>query len=171
SGAAGAPARSTAARRSRGEAACVDIYQGTARRRNAECATRNAAGRRSGGSIMTHLIVGCGYLGQRVAALWREQGKRVSALTRSRTGELRALGIEPIVGDVLRPQTLTALPSAEMVLYAVGFDRTAGASFRDVYVRGLGNVLAALPGQLRRFLYVSSTSVYGHNAGEEIHET
>jgi len=118
-----------------------------------------------------HLIVGCGYLGRRVAALWRDQGKRVSALTRSRPEELRAVGVEPVAGDVLRRETLTALPPAQVVLYAVGFDRSAGASFRDVYVRGLGNVLAALPGEPRRFVYVSSTSVYGHTGGEEVDET
>jgi nucleoside-diphosphate-sugar epimerase len=118
-----------------------------------------------------HLIIGCGYLGRRVDALWRAQGKSVAALTRSRSDELRALGLQPIVGDVLRPETLTTLPSADVILYAVGFDRTAGSSFRDVYVKGLSNVIAALPAPPRRFLYVSSTSVYGATAGEEIDET
>ena len=36
------------------------------------------------------LVVGCGYLGSRVAALWRGQGRRVFALTRSRGDELRS---------------------------------------------------------------------------------
>jgi nucleoside-diphosphate-sugar epimerase len=118
-----------------------------------------------------HLIIGCGYLGRRVAALWRAQGKSVAALTRSHSDELRAFGLQPIEGDILRPETLTTLPSAEVVLHAVGFDRTAGSSFRDVYVKGLSNVIAALPQPPRRFLYISSTSVYGATAGAEIDET
>src|SRR5262245_50650272 len=120
---------------------------------------------------MMHLIIGSGYLGRRVAQLWREHGKRVFALTRSRPDELRALGVHPIVGDVLRPETIAGLPQADVVLHAVGFDRSGGASFRDVYVRGLKNLLAALPREPRRFLYVSSTSVYGQCRGEEIDET
>mgnify|MGYP002400673341 CR=1 FL=1 len=41
---------------------------------------------------------------------------------------------------------------------------------RDVYVNGLGNVLAALP-PCDRFLYVSSTSVYGQADGSVVDET
>jgi nucleoside-diphosphate-sugar epimerase len=116
------------------------------------------------------LIIGCGYLGQRVAPLWREQGRRVFALTRSRSDELRLLGLTPIVGDILQPETLESLPPARVVLYAVGFDRSSGASFREVYIDGLRNVLEALPHTPERFLYVSSTGVYGQSDGEEIDE-
>ncbi len=113
------------------------------------------------------LIIGCGYLGVRVAKLWLAQGKRVAALTRGRGEELRGLGIEPIVGDVLDPGL--ALPEAETVLYAVGLDRSAGRSFREVYVEGLRNVLGALPWP-KRFIYVSSTSVYGQSDGSWVDE-
>ena len=119
---------------------------------------------------MAHLIIGCGYLGQHVARLWRDQGKRVMALTRGRSDELRAQGIEPIVGDVMHRSSLTSLPEAEVVLYAVGFDRSAGRSFREVYVEGARNVLSALPAP-GRLIYVSTTSVYGQMNGEEVDET
>jgi len=111
-----------------------------------------------------NLIFGCGYLGRRVARLWLGAGRRVAALTRGNADALRASGIEPICGDVLDPASLPALPAAATVLYAVGADRTAGRPMRDVYVSGLANVLAALPSCVR-FLYVSSTSVYGQTDG------
>src|SRR5918994_7024885 len=116
------------------------------------------------------LVIGCGYLGRRVAALWRDSGRRVAALTRGRTAELAALGLEPVVGDVLVPDSLRRLPEVSTVLYAVSLDRSSGRSMREVYVTGLGNVLAALPpgGQ---FLYVSSTSVYGQADGSEVDES
>src|SRR6476469_6727949 len=104
-----------------------------------------------------HLIFGCGYLGTAVAHVWLAGGKRVAALTRSRAEELRALGIDPIVGDVTEPASFR-LPAADMVLYAIGLDRSARKSMREVYVGGLANVLDALPAP-RRFVYVSSTSV------------
>jgi nucleoside-diphosphate-sugar epimerase len=62
------------------------------------------------------------------------------------------------------------LPAAATVLYAVGLDRGAGRSMRDVYVHGLGNVLDTLP-PCRRFVYVSSTSVYGQSDGGFVDET
>src|SRR5262249_43652078 len=96
-----------------------------------------------GGRAVDKLVVGCGYLGRRVAALWRAAGHRVFATTRGerRADELRGLGVEPVVCDVLDTARL-ALPAADGVAYCVGFDRTAGATMRAVYVGGLANVLA-----------------------------
>lgn len=118
---------------------------------------------------MDKLIIGCGYLGRRVAKLWQAAGARVCATTRARPGELQAAGIEPIVCDVLVPDSLKTLPAVSTVLYCVGLDRTAGACMREVFVRGLRNVLDNLPA-VQRFLYVSSTSVYGQSAGDEVDE-
>lgn len=119
---------------------------------------------------MSHLIVGCGYLGRRVASRWLEQGQHVVALTRGRSDELRGAGIEPIVGDVLDPASLLRLPRASTLLYAVGLDRSSGKSFRDVCIGGLSNVLDHVP-MPERFIYISSTSVYGQSNGEEVDET
>ncbi len=122
---------------------------------------------------MRALVIGCGYLGRRVAALWVREGMQVSALTRSpaNAAALAERRIEPIVGDVLQPETLRALPSADVALYAVGYDRQASASKRDVYVRGLSQVLQQITPNVGRLLYVSSTSVYGQDAGEVVDET
>lgn len=120
---------------------------------------------------MDNLIIGCGYLGRRVAALWQGQGQRVFATTRRAEGaaSLQALGFEPIVCDVLDPRSLRALPRARTVVLAVGLDRSSGCSMRDVYVGGLGNVLDVLPTP-ERFIHVSSSSVYGQTDGEWIDE-
>jgi nucleoside-diphosphate-sugar epimerase len=117
------------------------------------------------------LVIGCGYLGRRVAASWRAAGHRVFATARGtgRGGELRRLGLEPVVCDVLDPASLRALPAASSVCYCVGFDRAAGRTMRQVYVDGLANVLDALRPP-ERFVYVSSTGVYGQNQGEAVDE-
>jgi nucleoside-diphosphate-sugar epimerase len=137
------------------------------------------------------LIFGCGYLGSRVAARWlspratdtssqplvdggppnaTSQHTRVVALTRSNGETLRALGIEPIPGDVLDPESLQNLPAASTVLYAVGLDRSAGKSMREVYVSGLEHVLNTLP-ECEKFIYISSTSVYAQSNGELVYES
>jgi nucleoside-diphosphate-sugar epimerase len=116
------------------------------------------------------LIVGCGYLGRRVAARWVAAGMRVAALTRRNAAALAALGVDPIPGDILDPETLRSIPRARTVLYAIGTDRTSGKTMREVYVDGLRHVLGTLPPP-DRFVYVSSTGLYGQTGGEWVDET
>ncbi len=118
------------------------------------------------------LLLGCGYLGRRIAARWRAAGHHVFATTRGRAEELRALGVEPVLCDVMDRPSLRALPVVEEVAYAVGFDRGAGRSLREAYVEGLRNVLEVVTGWLApRFVYVGSTGVYGQTSGEEVDES
>ena len=121
---------------------------------------------------MTTLIIGCGYLGQRLAARLSRSGEPVYGTVRSkaRATEIAPHGINPIVADVLDPASLRDLPTAERVFYCVGFDRSAGASKRAVYVNGLVNVLERLPSAVTRFVYASSTGVYGQTDGEWVDE-
>ncbi|MBC8114793.1 MAG: SDR family oxidoreductase [Candidatus Saccharimonas sp.] len=122
---------------------------------------------------MQKLIVGCGYLGRRVAAAWQKAGHEVTALTRSAASaaELARLGMRPVIGDICDPETLAALPVVETVLFAVGFDRTSGRSQHEVYVDGLRHVLNQVASRCERFIDISSSSVYGQSAGEWVDET
>jgi nucleoside-diphosphate-sugar epimerase len=118
---------------------------------------------------MKKLIIGCGYLGRRLAARWQQQGHEVFATTRKiqRAAEFSALGWNPILCDVLNPGL--ELPPVDVVVIAVGFDRGSGRSMREVYVDGLKNVLSGLSGA-PRVIHVSSTSVYGQSSGEIVDE-
>lgn len=119
------------------------------------------------------LVVGCGYLGHRVAERWLAAGDTVFAVTRSsqRASQFQRAGLAPIVADVRDPRSLAGrLPTADTVLWAVGFDARAGGSIEQVYVEGLRNVLGALPAETRRIVYISSTGVYGDAAGQWIDE-
>ena len=122
---------------------------------------------------MRKLIIGCGYLGERVARSWRAQGFEVFALTRSQQTAERFLqqGIVPIVGDVMRPETLVFPDEFSTCLYAVGLDRTSGFSQREVYVAGLQNVLRSESFTPQRMIYISSTSVYGQDDGRWVDES
>lgn len=122
---------------------------------------------------MVRLIIGCGYLGHRVAQQWLLGGSKVFAVTRSSEGaaELEREGIEPILADVTEPHTLRKLPEADTVLYSVGYDRRGGGSRQEVYADGLRTVLEALPSTPQRILYTSSTGVYGPSEGRVVDET
>ena len=62
------------------------------------------------------------------------------------------------------------LPSAEVVLLAIGYDRYATPSQREVYVEGLRAVLDRMPSPPERIVYVSSTGVYGQADGSWVNE-
>ncbi len=121
---------------------------------------------------MTTLIIGCGYLGERLGIRLVQDGGRVFGTVRSpgRAEAIARSGIVPVIADVLRPETLASLPAADRVFYAVGFDRSAGAAMREVYVDGLQSVLDRLPHSVDRFVYAGSTGVYGQSGGEWVDE-
>ena len=122
---------------------------------------------------MGKLIFGCGYLGMPVAQRWLAEGDEVFAMTRTaeRAAEFAAMGIQPLVGDLTEPETMPQLPAVDTVLFAVGFDRSSERTIHEVYVAGLERALAALDDRLRRFIYISSTGVYGDFGGQWVDET
>jgi nucleoside-diphosphate-sugar epimerase len=89
--------------------------------------------------------------------------------TPSRLARLSEAGVEPIVADVAAPLPLPALPEVDTVVWAVGFDRTAGRSYREVHVDGLRRLLDALAGN-PRLIFVSSTGVWGRVDGQRVDE-
>jgi nucleoside-diphosphate-sugar epimerase len=122
---------------------------------------------------LAKLIVGCGYLGDRVRQLWQAAGETVYAVTRSaeRAEAWAGEDVKPLVTDITKPLTVQPPADIETVLFAVGFDPKAGTSIREVYVDGLARVLSWLPATLQRFIYISSTGVYGSFDGDWIDES
>jgi nucleoside-diphosphate-sugar epimerase len=120
---------------------------------------------------MNKLIIGCGYVGQRVAARWHAAGDQVFATTRQQeqAGVFANRGWNPVICDITDAHSIK-FSVIDLVVFAVGFDRASGHDMRQVYVDGLAHVLDSLPA-CERFIYVSSTSVYGQTAGELVDET
>jgi len=114
------------------------------------------------------LIIGCGDTGRRLAALYREEGRQVTGLVRS-DGSVRALeaaGIRPIRCD-LDAGDLPSLPSggAKVFYFAPPID--VGSD--DIRIERLLDHLE-LTGLPARFLYMSTTGVYGDCEGRWIDE-
>jgi len=118
------------------------------------------------------LIFGCGFLGCRVARQWQAQGGTVTAVTRSesKAAQLRSQGIEPVIADLMQQETLAALMVPSRVLYCVGFDRSSSWSKESLYLDGLAHVINAVATDAERFVYVSSSSVYGQDDGSWVDE-
>lgn len=117
------------------------------------------------------LIAGCGDLGSRLGERLRAQGHVVWGLRRSVA--LLPVGLEPIPADLLRPESLVLPRELHFAYYTAAASGPDPASYRDAYVTGLSNFLAALApsvSSLRRVLFTSSTAVYGQTQGEWVDE-
>ena len=122
---------------------------------------------------MKCLIVGCGYVGLPLGKELVGQGHEVFGLRRNMSAEndLKAGGIHPLAGDVTKSETLAKLPHEfDWVVNCVA----AGGSvenYRQIYLEGNRNLVswfADSPPQ--KFVYTSSTSVYGQNDGSLVTE-
>ena len=123
---------------------------------------------------MKALIIGCGYLGSKVAKIWQQRDQHVAVVTRSQdnANHFCELGYQPIMADITDAESLSKIPTdTNVVLFSVGFDRSRYSNIRQVYVDGLKNVLDRLRGSDCHFVYISSTGVFGDCAGQWIDET
>ena len=124
---------------------------------------------------MRVLIVGCGYTGLPLGAELVRLGHEVFGLRRSEPAGtvLRASGIQPLCGDVTRPGTLAKLPrDFDWVVNCVAAGGGTAEHYRQIYLDGTKNLIDWLaPDPPKKFVYTSSTSVYGQNDGSVVNES
>jgi nucleoside-diphosphate-sugar epimerase len=123
---------------------------------------------------MRVLIVGCGYVGVPLGAELIRLGHEVFGLRRNVTAEaeLRAAGIQPLIGDVTQPEALAKLPrDFDWVVNCVAAGGDA-ENYREIYLQGARHLIEWLaPNPLKKFVYTSSTSVFGQNDGSQVKES
>lgn len=123
---------------------------------------------------MNVLLVGCGYVGMRLGADLAAAGHAVYGLRRSRTAEaeMEAAGIRMVQGDITDASSLRAIPEGiDWVVNLVSSTRGGAAEYERVYVEGTRNLLEQVERRsLRKYVQVSSTSVYGQTDGSWVDE-
>ncbi len=123
---------------------------------------------------MRVLIVGCGYVGVPLSAELVRLGHEVFGLRRNPAAEneLKTAGIQPVFGDVTKPDELKNLPSDfDWVVNCVAAGGDA-ENYREVYFTGTKNLIEWLaPNPPKKFVYTSSTSVYAQNDGSQVKES
>lgn len=126
----------------------------------------SGSGERSGDSVPTVLIAGCGDLGTEAGLRFVAAGHPVVGWRRS--PEQLPAAIERVAADLAGD--LPPVPSdTDLVVIAVAADEHDEAAYRAAYVDGVAGVLDALSRddvEPRRVLFVSSTAVYGNTSGD-----
>jgi nucleoside-diphosphate-sugar epimerase len=113
---------------------------------------------------MTVLILGCGYTGSRVSRASVARGDRVIATVRSarEADAVTAIGAEPMVLEGTDPAAVAGLrATAERVGGALRVLCTIPPARRADGEEITSELVRALEGLAARFVYLSSTSVYG----------
>lgn len=113
------------------------------------------------------LIVGCGDVGLRIVARLRDRF-RIVALTSApaRRAVLRAAGVVPILGNLDDRASLARIAPLGTRLIHLAPPPNRGS--RDPRT---GHLMSALRGRPQRFVYISTTGVYGDRDGAWVDET
>src|SRR5262249_55741021 len=124
---------------------------------------------------MRVLIVGCGYVGLPLGAELARQGHEVFGLRRSvaADSELQQARITPLHADISKPETLAALPADfDWVVNCAASGGGGVDEYRQLSLNGNRNLVSWLAGSpVKKFIYTSSTGVYGQNDGSLVNET
>jgi nucleoside-diphosphate-sugar epimerase len=120
--------------------------------------------------VLRILLIGCGDVALRTATLLRGRA-RMHGLTRRREDipRLRAHGVVPIVGDLDAFRTLDRLPRAPFAV--LHFAPPPGEGRDDPRTQRLLAALAKARSIPQRFVYISTSGVYGDCAGAQIDES
>ncbi len=118
-------------------------------------------------------ILGCGYVGLELARQLRGE-YRVVGVRRSDSGlaRIREAGVDAVRADVTDPDDMAALPEADVVVYAAS--ASGGEDARTIYHTALEQTIEAYAARAHspdRFVYTSSTGVYGDADGAWVDET
>ncbi len=117
------------------------------------------------------LVIGCGDIGAAVARDFAAEGWTVWGVRRQPHDLPGATALQ---ADVTAPDSLRVLAGLQpdFVLLVLTPGAFTDERYRQVYVEGLANCLAALDrSRLRRIFWVSSTSVFHQRAGELLDES
>jgi len=114
------------------------------------------------------LIAGCGGIGCELGVKLVSQGHTVFGLRRN-VDDIPS-EIQPIQADLSHP--INGLPNnIDYVVYAASAGKHKDIAYFQAYVSGVKHIIQALENQsIKRFIFVSSTSVFGQNEGEVVTE-
>jgi len=123
--------------------------------------------------MRTILIAGCGFVGRIALALFKQARWEVTVITRTQDSANRLqaeFGCRALSCDISNRGEVAALdlPGFDAVVDCVSAGASDTEEYRRVYYQGAVNLLEAQP--VARFLFTSSSSVYGQDDGSLVTE-
>ena len=120
-------------------------------------------------------ILGCGYVGLELARQLESAGHSAVGVRRSEDGlaAVRETGADAVQADVTDADSLGSVPDVDAVVFAASSGGRGAEAAREVYVEGLRTAVEHFGGREDapdRFVYTSSTGVYGDHDGGWVDE-
>jgi nucleoside-diphosphate-sugar epimerase len=116
---------------------------------------------------MRVLVIGCGYTGKPLAEDLAAAGHEVFGASRGAVEF--AAPVTPVLCDITQRKDVANLPArVDWVINTVSSSKGGLDEYRDVYVKGSEHLLAHI--DFQKFVFTSSTSVYGQNDGSVVTE-
>lgn len=125
---------------------------------------------------MKLLIIGCGYVGSKVARLWYEAGNEVTVTTTTpeKVPQLQEIASKVVVlaGNDL-PRLKQVVTDQDVVLLSVGSKGRTPDLYRQAYLETTRNVIAAIKTSsgVKQLIYTSSYGIINDKSGNIIDET
>ncbi|WP_058994513.1 SDR family oxidoreductase [Haloarcula sp. CBA1127] len=119
-------------------------------------------------------ILGCGYVGLELGRQLHDDYEVVGV--RRSDGGIAAIedaGFEAVQADVTDPESLSAVPDADWLVFAASSGGRGAKAAREVYVEGLRTAIDHFWSRAdppERLVYTSSTGVYGDHDGAWVDE-
>jgi len=124
---------------------------------------------------MKVLILGCGYVGRPLGAELVRLGHEVWGVRRSGSADesMRAVGIKPLHADITRAEDLAGLPGPfDWVVNCTASSHGGPEDYQKVYLQGNKNLMEWITANpVKKFVYTSSTSVYGQDDFSQVKES
>ncbi len=119
-------------------------------------------------------ILGCGYVGLELGRQLAPEHD-VVGVRRSADGiaAIEAVGLEGVQADVTDPAGLADVPDADVVVFAASSGGRGADAARGIYVEGQRTAIDHFGSRSSppdRYLYTSSTGVYGDHGGDWVDE-
>jgi nucleoside-diphosphate-sugar epimerase len=124
---------------------------------------------------MRVVILGCGYIGIELGRQLTDAGHDVTGVRRSDSGcqAIEDAGFSAHQADLTDSDDVAGLPDADWVVFAASSGGRGADAAREIYVDALGDAIDSYGSRASppdRFVYTSSTGVYGDHDGEWVDE-
>lgn len=125
---------------------------------------------------MKALIIGCGYVGSRVARFWHEAGEgvTVTTTTEAKKSQLKEIASEVVVLTGSDLSTLKqVVANQDVIVLCVGAKQSSPEGYKKAYLETAHNVVTAIKANnsVQQLIYTSSYGILSNKNGDTVDES